>query len=263
MRIDAGGLEQVLVNLVINAKDAMPSGGRLCIQTINANVGDEYSSAKDDQIPPGKYVIVSVTDSGVGMDSATRARLFEPFFTTKEPGKGTGLGLATCYGIVRQAGGYIWVYSEPGHGTSFKLLLPRELENALIESEATHSESIRGTETLLVVEDDEAVRRLVVRLLSMLGYTVLEAIDAASALQIATSRSGPIHVVITDVVMPETPGPELVQWLTALHPEIRCIYMSGFTRDAIEMDETIVLVQKPFSPKELARKVREVLDKPA
>jgi len=263
VRIDAGGLEQVLVNLVINAKDAMPSGGRLCIETSNADIGDEYASGKNDEIPPGKYVIVSVTDSGIGMDADTRARLFEPFFTTKEPGKGTGLGLATCYGIVRQAGGYIWVYSEPGHGTSFKLLLPRELENALIESEATHSESIRGTETLLVVEDDEAVRRLVVRLLSMLGYTVLEAIDAASALQIATSRSGPIHVVITDVVMPETPGPELVQWLTALHPEIRCIYMSGFTRDAIEMDETIVLVQKPFSPKELARKVREVLDKPA
>ena len=263
VRIDAGGLEQVLVNLVINAKDAMPAGGRLCIETANTVVGSEYRSGKGDEIPPGKYVTVSVTDTGSGMDSDTMARLFEPFFTTKEPGKGTGLGLATCYGIITQAGGFIWVYSEPGHGTSFKLLLPRELATAEVEDEPTHSEKMRGTETLLVVEDDEAVRRLVVRLLSMLGYSVLEATDAASAQQIAKSSATPIAAVITDVIMPGTHGPELVKWLSESHPEIRCIYMSGFTRDAIEMDETIVLVQKPFSPKELARKVRDVLDRPA
>ncbi|MGH8222017.1 MAG: response regulator, partial [Woeseiaceae bacterium] len=159
-------------------------------------------------------------------------------------------------------GGFIWVYSEPAHGTSFKVLLPRETASEEPEVEQTHSEKMRGTETLLVVEDDEAVRRLVVRLLSMLGYTVLEAADAADALELAASSGGPIHAVVTDVVMPGTRGPELVRWLSAAHPAIRSVYMSGFTRDAIEIDETIVLVQKPFSPKDLARKVREVLDRP-
>jgi two-component system, cell cycle sensor histidine kinase and response regulator CckA len=262
VRIDSGGLEQVLVNLVVNARDAMPAGGRLCIETDNVTVGQEYISSKGIDIPPGQYVRVAITDNGVGMDTAIQSRLFEPFFTTKEPGKGTGLGLATCYGIVKQAKGFIWVYSEPGHGSSFRLLLPRETAPEDVVVEPTHSEKLRGSETILVVEDDEPVRKLVVRLLAMLGYHVLEAVDAADALRIADTSGQPIHAVITDVVMPETHGPELVRRLSISHPSIRTIYMSGYTRGSIEMAETIVLVQKPFAPKELARKVREVLDRP-
>jgi CheY-like chemotaxis protein len=261
VRIDAGGLEQVLVNLAVNARDAMPNGGRLTIETANAKIGDEYRSSKGRDVPPGSYVTISVTDSGVGMDEATRSRLFEPFFTTKEPGKGTGLGLATCYGIVKQAGGFIWVYSEPGDGTTFKLLLPSVSEAPETDIEPTHSEKLRGTETILVVEDDEPVRRLAVRLLEMLGYQVLEASDATEALRIAGERDTQIHAVLTDVVMPDKQGPALVTELAELHPEIRSIYMSGYSRGAVEMDETIVLVQKPFSRNDLARKVREVLDR--
>jgi hypothetical protein len=263
VRIDAGGLEQVLVNLVVNARDAMPDGGRLCIETANANVGDEYMTAKGADVTAGQYVNITVTDSGVGMDAETQARLFEPFFTTKEPGKGTGLGLATCYGIVKQAGGFIWVYSEPGYGSSFRLLLPRELAPEDVVAEPTHSEKLRGTETLLVVEDDQSVRKLVVRLLSMLGYDVLEAVDAADALRVANACAKPIHVLVTDIVMPETQGPALAKQLSLSHPLLKTLYMSGYTRGAIEMDETIVLVQKPFAPKDLARKVRDVLDRPA
>jgi CheY-like chemotaxis protein len=262
VRIDAGGLEQVLVNLAVNARDAMPDGGRLCIETTNADVSDEYMVAKGTDVPAGQYVSITVTDSGVGMDAEIQSRLFEPFFTTKEPGKGTGLGLATCYGIVKQAGGFIWVYSEPGHGSSFRLLLPRELAPEDVIAVPTHSEKLRGTETLLVVEDDESVRKLVVRLLSMLGYDVLEAVDAADALRTANSSKKPIHALITDIIMPETQGPELARQLSLSHPLLKTIYMSGYTRGAIEMDETIVLVQKPFAPKDLARKVREVLDRP-
>jgi hypothetical protein len=262
VRIDSGGLEQVLVNLAVNARDAMPNGGRLCIETDNVAIGQEYISAKGIDIPPGQYVSVTITDNGIGMDATIQSRLFEPFFTTKEPGKGTGLGLATCYGIIKQANGFIWVYSEPGYGTSFRLLLPRELapEDAVVEP--THSEKLRGTETILVVEDDESVRKLVVRLLTMLGYEVLEAVDAADALRTADTSTQHIHAVITDVVMPEIHGPELVRQLSVSHPSIRTIYMSGYTRGSIQMDESIVLVQKPFAPKELARKVREVLDRP-
>jgi hypothetical protein len=260
VRIDAGGLEQVLVNLAINARDAMPNGGRLSIETGNADVGEEYVLSKGPDVPAGQYVVISVTDNGSGMDAETRARLFEPFFTTKEQGKGTGLGLATCYGIVKQAGGFIWVYSEPNHGTSFRVLLPRETSGTQTSHEPTHSEKMRGTETLLVVEDEEPVRNLVARLLSMLGYTILEAADAATALQIAESSKTPIHAVLTDIVMPDLNGPQLVQELSRLHPAMKAVYMSGYTRGAIEMDETVVLVQKPFSPKDLARKVREALD---
>jgi two-component system, cell cycle sensor histidine kinase and response regulator CckA len=263
VRIDAGGLEQVLVNLAVNARDAMPDGGRLCIETSNETVGEEYIASKGIDVPPGQYVSVTITDSGVGMDAAIQSRLFEPFFTTKEPGKGTGLGLATCYGIVKQAKGFIWVYSEPGHGSSFRLLLPRELAPEDTIAEPTYSEKLRGNETILVVEDDEPVRKLVVRLLSMLGYSVLEAMDVADALRTADTSRSPIHAVITDVVMPETHGPEFVRKLAVSHPDIRTVYMSGYTRGSIEMDESIVLVQKPFAPKDLARKVREVLDRPA
>ncbi|HEX2140467.1 MAG TPA: ATP-binding protein, partial [Woeseiaceae bacterium] len=260
VKIDSGGLEQVLVNLAVNARDAMPDGGRLSIETDNIEVGDQYVTTTGRDVPAGRYVAISISDNGIGMDEETKARLFEPFFTTKEPGKGTGLGLATCYGIVKQAGGFIWVYSEPGHGTTFRVLLPREAAEAEPERDPTQSEKMRGTETLLVVEDEEPVRGLVVRLLSMLGYTILEAANAAEALEIAASTQAQIHAVVTDIVMPDMNGPQLVQRLSELHPEMKPVYMSGYTRGAIELDETIVLVQKPFSPKELARKVREALD---
>ncbi len=260
VKIDAGGLEQVLVNLAVNARDAMPDRGRLAIETANIVVGSEYVAPRGRDVPAGNYVAISVSDTGIGMDEQTKERLFEPFFTTKEPGKGTGLGLATCYGIIKQAGGYIWVYSEPGHGTTFRLLLPREAGDADSEPEPTRSEKMRGTETLLVVEDEEPVRTLVVRLLSTLGYTVLEAANALDALHIAESAEVPIHAVVTDVVMPDMNGPQLVQRLAETHPDMKAVYMSGYTRGAIEMDDTIVMVQKPFSPKDLASKVRGALD---
>jgi len=262
-RIDAGGLEQVLVNLVVNARDAMPGGGQLRIETSNADVGEEYLNSKGADIPAGKYVVITVSDNGVGMDAETQSRLFEPFFTTKKAGQGTGLGLATCYGIVKQAGGFIWVYSEAGHGTSFRVLLPRESSQEEAPRDQTHSEKMRGSETVLVVEDEPQVRTLVVRLLVMLGYTVLEATSDSEALQIAEASQAPIDVVLTDVVLPDLSGPELVKKLSRLHPQMKAVYMSGYTRGAIKVDETIVLVQKPFAPKDLARKLREALDSPA
>ncbi|HLT92679.1 MAG TPA: response regulator [Woeseiaceae bacterium] len=262
VKIDAGGLEQVLVNLAVNARDAMPDGGRLSLETRNAVVGDEYATARGRDVPAGRYVVISVTDTGIGMDEETRSRLFEPFFTTKEPGQGTGLGLATCYGIVKQAGGFIWVYSEPGHGSTFRVLLPRASGEAEAEHEPTHSERLRGQETLLVVEDEEPVRTLVVRLLRMLGYRIHEAGSAAEALDIARTCGEQIQGVLTDIVMPEMNGPALVSRLKEIFPDIRPVYMSGYTRGAIRLDETITLVQKPFAPHDLARKVRDVLDAP-
>jgi hypothetical protein len=261
VRIDSGGLEQVLVNLAVNARDAMLDGGRLSIETRNAEIGDDHLAFNGADVPAGQYVSVTVTDNGTGMDAETQSRLFEPFYTTKEPGKGTGLGLATCYGIIKQAGGHIRVCSEPGRGSSFRLLLPRELAPEDLIAEPTHSEKLRGKETVLVVEDDESIRKLVVRLLKMLGYDVLDAVNAADALRIASSSQKPIHVVITDVVMRETQGPELARQLSRSHPRIKTVYMSGYSPGTIDLNETIVLVQKPFAPGDLARKVREVLDR--
>lgn len=261
VRIDSGGLEQVLMNLAVNARDAMPDGGQLSIETSNMEIGDEYMTAKGAETLAGQYVRISVTDNGHGMDAETQARLFEPFFTTKEPGKGTGLGLATCYGIIKQAGGSIGVYSEPGQGSSFRVLLPREFAPEDVTTEPVPAESVRGTETLLVVEDDVSVRKLVVRLLSNLGYNVLEAGDATDALQLAQSSSTPIHALITDVVMPGIQGPELARKLTLANPQLKIVYMSGYTRGVVEVDDTIVLVQKPFAQNDLAQKVRELLDR--
>ena len=262
VRIDAGGLEQVLMNLAVNARDAMPDGGQLMIETANMEVGDEYLTAKGTDTLAGEYVRISVTDNGHGMDAETQSRLFEPFFTTKEPGKGTGLGLATCYGIIKQAGGSISVYSELNQGSSFQVLLPRELAPEDIIAEPAQVETVQGNETLLVVEDDEAVRKLVVRLLSKLGYNVIEAGDATEALRLAKASTTPIHALVTDVVMPGIQGPELAKQLAISHPGIKVVYMSGYTRGAVEVDDTIVLVQKPFAQNDLGRKVRELLDRP-
>jgi PAS domain S-box-containing protein len=268
VKADPGQLEQVLMNLAVNARDAMPGGGKLTIATRNVEVGEAYAR---EHVPmkPGSYVMLSVSDTGVGMDAQTKARIFEPFFTTKEKGKGTGLGLATVYGIVKQSGGFIWVYSEPEHGTAFKIYFPRveeEAEHARRRSAPQAPESVSGTETLLLVEDEEGVRRLAREVLEKHGYTVLEASGRQSALDLAEHHSGPIHLVLTDVVMPEMDGPEVATRLSALRPGIKVLYMSGYTNDAVLhrglLDAGVAFLQKPFSPKELARRVRELLDEP-
>jgi nitrogen-specific signal transduction histidine kinase/CheY-like chemotaxis protein len=268
VKADQGQLEQVLMNLAVNARDAMPEGGVLTIGTRNAEVDASYAR---EHVPmePGSYVMLSVSDTGTGMDAKTKGRIFEPFFTTKEKGKGTGLGLATVYGIVKQSGGFIWASSEPGHGTSFEIYLPRVDEKAGVAAgygAPQAREGVGGTETVLLVEDEEGVRRLAREVLEAHGYTVLEASGWQSALGLADSHGGPIHLLLTDVVMPEMGGPEVASRLSALRPAIKVLYMSGYTNYAVFhrglLDAGIAFLQKPFSPDELARRVRELLDEP-
>jgi nitrogen-specific signal transduction histidine kinase/CheY-like chemotaxis protein len=258
---DPGQIEQVIANLVVNARDAMPNGGRLVIATADSDVDEEHARAHVAEMTPGPYVLLSVTDSGVGIEPETLGHLFEPFFTTKDVGKGTGLGLATVYGIVKQSGGYIWVYSEPGRGTSFQIYLPRvehDIE-ALADSGAPPAEE--GNETVLVVEDERLVRDLISEELSRRGYEVLAAANGVDALHLARGHDGRIDVVVSDVVMPEMGGPELTRELTALLPGIRVVYMSGYSELAVT-DEIgpWPLLQKPFNARSLAGKIREVLD---
>jgi len=222
---------------------------------------------RDSILPPGSYVLLVVSDNGTGMDAATQARIFEPFFTTKEHGKGTGLGLATVYGIVKQSGGHIAVYSEPGRGTSFKIYLPRVGEmGAAPERAADALESLRGSETILVVEDEPVLRALMCRILEGKGYTVLPAEGGGAARDIATSHRGPIHLVLTDVVMPGMSGSEVADWLTKLRPDIRVLFMSGYTDDAIVhhgvLEAGMHFIEKPFTVVAITRKVRQVLDAP-
>jgi CheY-like chemotaxis protein len=264
IRADAGQMEQVIVNLAVNARDAMPTGGKLTIETANAALGDEYAEIHR-PVVPGRYIMLAVSDTGTGMNEATKARLFEPFFTTKEPGKGTGLGLATVYGIVKQSGGYIWVYSELSHGATFKVYLPRvDVPAEEIRKVTATSGSPAGTETVLLAEDDELLRPLARELLDKLGYRVIEASDSAAALAAARAHPGEIHLLISDVVMPGESGVQLAHQLMADRPRLRVLYMSGYA------DETVVrhgllapgvnFLQKPFTPDVLARKVRDVLD---
>jgi two-component system cell cycle sensor histidine kinase/response regulator CckA len=262
-RADAGQLEQVLMNLVVNSKDAMPAGGRIAIQTQNVSMDDAPLRAQT-FIQPGQYVMLSVTDDGLGMTRETQSRIFEPFFTTKEKGKGTGLGLSTVYGIVKQSGGYVMVQSESGAGTSFNIYLPR-VEEAL-EAHSTTPVSrtaMGGTETVLLVEDEESVRQLVRETLEMKGYRVLEAENGQAGLEAASRFKDTIHLVITDVVMPGMSGRELAQRLVERRPETKVLYLSGYTEDAIVSEGTIesgkAFLQKPFSLQNLSRKVREVL----
>ncbi len=267
VKADPGQIEQVLLNLAVNARDAMPQGGRLTIETANVTLDETYASAHA-EIQPGPFVMLAVTDSGCGMDAATQARIFEPFFTTKGPGKGTGLGLATVYGIVKQSGGSIYLYSEVGRGTSFKVYLPRVEEAPVANlrpAAPAATTQVGGKETLMIVEDDDAVRALTRTVLRGQSYDVIEAVDADDALRWVEEHSDPIHLLVTDVVMPGMSGRDLAERLSALRPEIKVLYVSGYTDDSVVrhglLEAEIAFLQKPFTPDSLARKVREVLDK--
>jgi two-component system cell cycle sensor histidine kinase/response regulator CckA len=263
-RADAGQLEQVIMNLVVNAKDALPKGGKICIRTA-AVMHDESDRPEHSYIKNGSYVMISVSDSGLGMDRETQARIFEPFFTTKEKGKGTGLGLSTVYGIVKQSGGYVFVQSELGCGTAFTIYLPRVDEPCDILGRPTvSSASSGGSETILLVEDEESVRQLVRETLVSRGYQVLEAPNGNEAIAIAAEHKDNLHLVITDVVMPGLSGHELAQKLLMARPNLKVLYLSGYAQDAFPASEAHnAFLQKPFTLQSLARKVREVLGQPA
>jgi two-component system cell cycle sensor histidine kinase/response regulator CckA len=264
VKADPSQIEQVLLNLVVNARDAMPLGGKLTIETTNVSLDKEYSRSHL-PVPPGKYVMLAVSDTGHGMDAATQARIFEPFFTTKEVGKGTGLGLSTVYGIVKQSGGFIWVYSEVGQGTAFKIYLPSVLETAEKGKETTGKpELIKGSETILLVEDEELVRTLTAEILRDAGYHLLEAKDGIDALRVASEHRGEIQLMLTDVVMPQMSGRELAEQFATIRKDMEVLYMSGYTDDAIVLhgvlDEGTPFIGKPFSPTALTSKIREVID---
>src|SRR5262249_25267103 len=224
VRADAGQMDQVIMNLALNARDAMPQGGKLTVATRNITLDQEYVD-KRPSVPPGFYVLLTISDTGLGMDTETLSHIFEPFFTTKEHGKGTGLGLSTVYGIVRQSGGEIWVYSEPGHGTTFKIYLPRVEGPVESAEKALEPENARGNETLLVVEDEEMVRKLACQSLRHYGYQVIEAANAGEALLACEKHPGPIPLMVTDIVMPQMSGRELALRLRPLHPEMRMLYL--------------------------------------
>jgi CheY-like chemotaxis protein len=264
VKADPGQIEQVIVNLAVNAKDAMIEGGKLTIETADVELDEEYAH-RHIAVIPGQYVMLSISDTGVGMTSEVKERVFEPFFTTKEQGKGTGLGLSTVYGIVKQSGGNIWVYSEPGQGTTFKIYLPQVDEPLDELKEEVLKEIPRGDETILVVEDEETVRKLAIRLLKSQGYRVLEAPDGGKALLLCEKLKERIHLILTDVVMPGMSGRKLAERLKQIHPEMKVLYMSGYTDNAIVhhgvLEEGTKFIQKPFTLENLARKVREALDK--
>jgi CheY-like chemotaxis protein len=270
VKADPGQVEQILLNLAVNARDAMPDGGRLTIQTADRTVGEDEAARNG--LKPGPYVVLEVKDTGVGMDADVMAHVFEPFFTTK--GHGTGLGLSTVYGIANQSGGHIRVDSELGKGTTFQVFLPR-VEVASQTGATTAETTVTATgapphrsrgETILLVEDAERVRAVVREILEMQGYEVIEARHGAEALALEAGREGPIHLLITDVVMPEMSGRELAQRLVPLRPEMNVLYISGYTDDAIVRhgvrEAGIVFLPKPFTPDALAAKVREILDTP-
>jgi signal transduction histidine kinase/ActR/RegA family two-component response regulator len=261
---DPGQIEQVLMNLVVNARDAMPHGGTLMIETANVELDENYTRTHT-PVKTGPYVMIAVSDTGTGMDEATKAHAFEPFFTTKGPGRGTGLGLSTVFGIVRQSGGAVDIYSAPGRGTSAKVYLPRINQPEILESEESRSQAAKGHETILIAEDDEMVRSLVKTTLSNSGYTVLDADGAADAQKISENYRGTIDLLITDVVMPKVNGRDLAARIIRRRGGLKVLYMSGYTDGAVVsngiLDKEIAFLQKPFTPAALTDKVREVLGK--
>jgi two-component system cell cycle sensor histidine kinase/response regulator CckA len=266
MRADSSQIEQVLLNLVINASDAMPGGGRIIIETGNAELDESYSQMHI-SVMPGPYVRLVVSDTGTGMNEETREHMFEPFFTTKKEGKGTGLGLSMVYGIVKQSGGNIWVYSEPGRGTAFKIYLPRVFEKAEKVTEELPDESPRGgTETVLVLEDEEMIRQIVSVVLTESGYTARCVKSGEDALALCEADRGPIHLLLSDIVLPGMSGRESAKRLITMRPGMRVLYMSGYTANSIVhhgvLEPDVAFLQKPFTPATLLKKVREVLDCP-
>jgi CheY-like chemotaxis protein len=268
VKADAGQIEQVIINMAINAHDAMPNGGRLTLETANIPV-DQESVGRYPELKPGEYVMLAITDTGIGMCPDVKARVFEPFFSTKNVGQGTGLGLSTCHGIVKQSGGHISVYSEPGRGSTFKIYLPQaERETKTPAGRLDSPDLPRGTETILLVEDDPALREMAATLLRRLGYTVLAAANGIEALTLKQQRGvGHIDLLFTDVVMPHMSGKELSERVQASYPHTRILFTSAYTENAIVhqgvLDQGVALLQKPFTPAALAHKLREVLDGPA
>jgi two-component system, cell cycle sensor histidine kinase and response regulator CckA len=266
VKVDPGQIEQVIMNLVVNARDAMAGGGRLMIETANVNLDTEYAR-RHIAVKPGAFVMLAVTDTGCGMDADTQSHLFEPFFTTKEKGKGTGLGLSTVYGIIKQSGGNIWAYSEIGKGSTFKVYLPRvEAEVRSYKPKEPVSMVAGGTETILLVEDEEAVRTMISRVLHGNGYRILEAGNGKEAMEICRQHTGPIHLMVTDVIMPQMSGRELAEQIAPLRPEMKVLFMSGYPDNAIVhhgvLESGTAFLQKPFNLRALEGKVREVLDGP-
>jgi two-component system, cell cycle sensor histidine kinase and response regulator CckA len=264
VHVDPSHLEQVILNLVVNARDAMPKGGRLTIETANTALGMDDDHALD-QLPAkaGPYVMMAISDTGTGMDRQTQTRIFEPFYTTKEQGKGTGLGLSTVFGIVQQSAGSIWVHSDVGRGTTFKVYLPQVDAEVDVPSEPSAPTTLRGTETILLVEDEEQVRAVVLNILRRQGYQVIAAQNAGEALLLCERHSGTIELLLTDVVMPQMSGPELAKRLATIRPHMKVLCMSGYTDDSVIrhglLESGVAFLQKPVTPALLARRVREVL----
>jgi len=261
---DSGQMEQVIMNLAVNARDAMPEGGKLMISLSRAHVDTDYVEQNPEAVP-GNYAVLTISDTGTGMSAEVREKIFEPFFTTKDKGKGTGLGLATVYGIVKQHGGHVQVYSEPGSGTTFRIYLPLVADEASTNPESPKTETRHGgSETIFVVDDDRFIRNLILDTLESFGYTLIGAASAEEALQVLQAWNEPVHLLLTDVIMPGMNGRELAEHVMALRPGIRVLYMSGYSGDVIAhrglLDPDVEYMTKPLTPSRLLKKIREILD---